>query len=123
MAKKEKKEKVTLGGGTSVEISSLYAIQQKEIEINTNILHTKREAEEIVAKARLKAVGIREKAEKDGADQAKAVNKKEVAKATKKAGKIRSFAGAECEKARAQGKKGVPKAVAYVTDAIIGKRT
>ena len=51
--------------------SPLHLIREKEMEIHGRVLAAKQEAEEMVAAARKHAVEITQKAESDGAEQAK----------------------------------------------------
>ncbi len=121
MTNKEATEPLVLGNKPPVESSPLLVIQQKEVEINSGILKAKRQAEETVAKARMKAIEIREQAEKEGAKKAKDLNKREVAKAKKQAERARASAVSECEKVREIGQKNLNKAVAFITDVVAGR--
>ncbi len=120
MAKTEQQEPVVVGARPP-ETSPLLMIQQKEVEINSGILQAKRHAEETVAKARMKAVEIRDQAEKEGAEEALALNKKEVAKAKKEAEKKKTSASAESEKVRETGRKNGDKAVSFIVNVVTGR--
>jgi vacuolar-type H+-ATPase subunit H len=120
MAKAEQQEPIVVGARPP-ETSPLLIIQQKEVEINSGILQAKRQAEETVAKARMKAVEIREQAEKEGAEEATALNKKEAAKAKKEAEKTRASAPSACDKVRDTGRKNGDKAVSFIVDAVTGQ--
>jgi vacuolar-type H+-ATPase subunit H len=120
MAKAEKQEPVVVANRPA-ETSPLLVIQQKEFEINAGVLNAKKQAEETVAKARMKAVEIREQAEKEGADEASALNKKELAKAKKEAEKTRASAPAVCDKVRETGRQNAVKAVTQIVEAVTGR--
>ncbi len=120
MAKAEQQDPIVVGTRPP-ETSPLLVIQQKEVEINSGILQAKRHAEETVAKARMKAVEIRDQAEKDGTEEAMALNKKEAAKAKKEAEKLRASASAESDKVRETGRKNGDKAVSFIVDVVTGR--
>lgn len=120
MAKKEQQEPIIVGT-RQLETSPLLLIQQREIEINSGILQAKRQAEETVAKARMKAVEIRDQAEKQGAKEAMDLNKKEAAKAKKEAEKTKASMPGVCDKVRETGRKNSSKAVLYIVDAVTGR--
>lgn len=117
----EERKQIILTDRRPPEKSPLYEVQQKEIEINSGILRAKKSAEETVAKARKKAVEIKEAAEKEGATQAKASQKSELAKAKKQAEKIMSSADAQSAAIREQGQKNLKAAVAYINAAVAGR--
>lgn len=120
MAKAEQKESIVVGKRPP-ETSPLLIIQQKELEINSGILNAKRQAEETVAKARMKAVEIKEQAEKEGAKEAHSLNMKELAKAKKEAEKTKASVPAICDKVKETGRDNSSKAVLYIVDAVTGR--
>ncbi|MFA5867290.1 MAG: V-type ATPase subunit subunit G family protein [Actinomycetota bacterium] len=120
MAKTEQQEPVVVGTRPP-ETSPLLIIQQKEVEINSGVLQAKRHAEETVAKARMKAVEIRDQAEKKGAEEALALNKKEAAKAKKEAERKKASASAESDKVRETGRKNGDKAVSLIVNVVTGR--
>ncbi len=120
MAKTDKKMPIVVENRPP-EKSPMLIIQRKEVEINSGILTAKRQAEETVAKARMKAVEIREQAEKEGAELATALNKKEVAKAKKEAEKTRASAPAASAEVREIGRKNADKAVMIIVNAVTGR--
>lgn len=120
MAKAEQQESIVVGKRPP-ETSPLLIIQQKEVEINSGILQAKRQAEETVAKARMKDVEIRGQAEKDGVEEALSLNKKEAAKAKKEAEKTKASASAACDKVRDAGRKKGDKAVSLIVDIVTGQ--
>jgi vacuolar-type H+-ATPase subunit H len=99
----------------------MFVIKEREIDINAGILRAKKTAEELVAKARQKAVGIREKAEQEGAAAAKSLNHREAAKTKRQAEKIRTSAATETDIVREEGKKNMDRAAALIVDAIVGR--
>lgn len=120
MAKPEEQKPVVLETAPP-EASPLDIIQQKEIEINSGILQAKRQAEETVAKARMKAVEIRDRAEKDGTDEALALNKKGTLKAKKEAEKTKNSASAECDKVREIGREKGDNALSLIVNVVTGR--
>jgi vacuolar-type H+-ATPase subunit H len=120
MAKAEHKDPIVVTARPNEE-SPMLIIQQKEVEINSGILQAKRHAEETVAKARMKAVEIRDQAEKDGADEATALNKKEATKAKKESEKTKASAPAACDKVRETGRKNGDKAISFIVDVVTGR--
>ena len=74
-----------------------------------------------MAKARMKAVEIRDQAEKDAAEEAMALNKKEAAKAKKESEKTKASAPAACDKVRETGRKNGDKAVSFIVDIVTGR--
>jgi vacuolar-type H+-ATPase subunit H len=120
MAKTEQQEQVIVGKRPA-EKSPLLIIQQRELEINSGVLNAKRQAEETVAKARMKAVEIRDQAEKEGAEEAHSLNMKELAKAKKEAEKTKASGPAVCDKVKETGRKNANKAVLHIVDAVTGR--
>lgn len=100
--------------------SPLTRIKQKEIEINTRILEASREADEIVAEARRQAAIIKERAEGQGYEEAKALYKLELAKAKKEAAKVEKSVDEEVAKTTEQGTKNLQKAVDFIVEVVAG---
>lgn len=121
MTEADQKEPVVLANRPSPESSPLFAIKERELDINAGILRAKKEAEELVAKARVKAVEIREKAERDGAAAAKKLTQQEAAKTKRQAEKIRASAETETAKVRDEGNKHMDRAAALIVDAVVGR--
>lgn len=99
--------------------SILDIIQEKESAINMKVLETKKKAEDIIADARVKAVQIKEKAEKEGPKEARAFFDSEIAKAKKEAEKITASIEVEVKAITAGGMKNFDRAVQKVEELVI----
>lgn len=99
--------------------SPLALIKQKEIEINTRILETQKEAEDKLAEARRKASEIRSQAEKSGITEAKVFYREQIAQAKKEAEKIKKTADKEVELVNKQGIQNRKKAVRCIREAML----
>jgi vacuolar-type H+-ATPase subunit H len=101
--------------------SPLYAIQKKEIELNAETMRVKRQAEEIVAKARKQALDIHEKAERHGAETARSINEREMTKARQQADLIMESEESKIKEIRDRGRGNMDKAVAHIANAVLGR--
>lgn len=102
--------------------SPLYAIQKKEIELNAETMRVKKQAEEIVAKARKQALDIHEKAERHGAEKARKINEREMAKAKQQVAKILEGEESLTEEIKSNGRENMSIAIAEITDSVLGRQ-
>ena len=121
MTPSDQREPVVLNSRRSPESSPLFVIKEREIDINAGIMRAKKDAEELVAKARQKAAAIREQAQRDGAAAAKSLNHREAAKTKRQVEKIRASAETETTMVRDEGNKNMGRAATLIVDAIVGR--
>lgn len=102
--------------------SPLFAIQKKEIELNAETMRVKKQAEDIIAKARKQALDIHEKAERGGAEKAREINEKAMAKAKAQAAQILKNEESQTEEIKDRGRDNMKRAIADITDAVLGRQ-
>lgn len=102
--------------------SPLFAIQQKEIELNAETMRVKKQAEDLVAKARKQALDIHEKAEYHGAEVARKINERLMAKAKKQAALILDGEESETDKIKTNGRNNMKQAISDITDSVLGRQ-
>ncbi|MHB0976407.1 MAG: V-type ATPase subunit subunit G family protein [Candidatus Aquicultorales bacterium] len=98
---------------------ALDLIREKELSINAKVLEARKQAEDMVADARRKALGIKEKASSEGPEEAKAFLDAEVAKAQKEAETIKASVDSEVKAVTTGGTKNLDKAVGKVLEVVI----
>lgn len=99
--------------------SPLSLIREKEIELNTVVLETKKKAESIVAQARKKGAVLKERAIDSGVKKGQAKYKKGIEKAKQEAKSIRDSAAREVAKAQMLGDRNLYKAIQEILEAIL----
>lgn len=99
--------------------SFLVVIREKELELNTSLLETKKEAEKIVADARCKAAALHEKAVEEGYKEGQSAYTAELKKVKAEAEKIEQESKTEVNKVKESGKKNFEKAVEMVLKTVL----
>lgn len=98
--------------------SPLHLIREKEMEISGRVLAAKKEAEEIVAEARRKAVDIVKKAEAEGETLSAEEEKRVNAQVERDLAQVREDAEREVEALRVTIDERMDKAVEYVVGSV-----
>jgi vacuolar-type H+-ATPase subunit H len=119
---KDQSEGMVFEARRQPDASPLFAIQQKEIELNSETMRVKKQAEELVAKARKQALDIHEKAEYHGADVARKINEREMARAKKQAAQILDGEESETDEIKTRGRNNIKQAIADITDSVLGRQ-
>jgi F0F1-type ATP synthase membrane subunit b/b' len=99
--------------------SPLHLIREKELEISGRVLASKREAEEIVAAARKKAVDIIAKAEDQGRKLAEKREKEVLAESERDVAKAKGDAQSEAEDLKTSFEKRSEAAAKYIVDTVM----
>ena len=97
----------------------LDAIRFKELEIKRNLMEAQKKAEEDVAESRREAIQIKERAKNDGIEEGKAVYKKEIEAAQKKAEEIRKTGLKEAQSIWQKGLTNLDKAVNKIVELVV----
>ncbi len=117
----EKLEEVKVHRERVEENSPLYAIREKELEINARLLKARKQAEQVVQQARKKAEKVREKARERGEKKAQKEYQKVIEEANLEAEKIKKSLDKEVEAVKKQASSNKKKAVEYLIQMVLPK--
>ena len=102
----------------TTERSLLQKIREKELEINIQADEARREAEEIIARARKDADAILKNAEAEGKTAAEGLTRREMEAITMEIEAMRSGGGDEIRTLREKGERNLGKAIEQIIHAI-----
>lgn len=115
----EKLEEVKVHRERVEENSPLYAIREKEIEINTRLLKAKEQANKVVQQAWKEAEKIKEKARKEGEKKAQKEYQKIIEKSAVEAEKIKKSLDKEVEAIKKQASSNRKKAAEFLIQSVL----
>jgi vacuolar-type H+-ATPase subunit H len=100
--------------------SPLHLIREKEMEISGRVMATRKQAEEIVAQARKKAVEVTQRAEAEGAGMASEREKVVLVEVEREVEQVNAGAEKEIEVLRQLIEERAEKAAAFVVETVTG---